>query len=35
MTVVGPGAATIGKELEKIIDKKQLPERYGGEGEKF
>ncbi|KZV91507.1 CRAL/TRIO domain-containing protein [Exidia glandulosa HHB12029] len=35
MTVVGTGSATIGKELEKVIEKKELPERYGGEGSKF
>ncbi|EJD43830.1 CRAL/TRIO domain-containing protein [Auricularia subglabra TFB-10046 SS5] len=35
MTVVGPGAAAIGKELEKVIDRKHLPAIYGGEATGF
>ena len=33
MSVVGSGPATISKELLPIIDKSQLPKRYGGDGD--
>jgi len=33
MSVIGSGPATISKELLPIIDKSQLPKRYGGDGD--
>jgi len=35
MSVVGRGAATIGKELSVVIDPQELPKRYGGDAEGF
>ncbi|KAF8830195.1 hypothetical protein HHX47_DHR2000454 [Lentinula edodes] len=35
MSVVGPGASTIGKALLAEVNAKQLPTRYGGEAEAF
>ncbi|KDQ13018.1 hypothetical protein BOTBODRAFT_112040 [Botryobasidium botryosum FD-172 SS1] len=33
LQVVGTGPSTIGKEMLKIVDKDQLPKKYGGEAE--
>ena len=35
MSVVGTGPATIGKELLPVVDKSELPARYGGEAKAF
>ncbi|KAI9062585.1 CRAL/TRIO domain-containing protein [Trametes sanguinea] len=35
MSVVGTGAKAIGAELSQVIDRKELPKRYGGEAEGF
>ncbi|KZS94624.1 CRAL/TRIO domain-containing protein [Sistotremastrum niveocremeum HHB9708] len=35
MSVVGTGSHAIGKELLPVIDKSELPERYGGEAKDF
>jgi len=35
MSVVGRGKETIGKELGVIIDKSELPKRYGGDADAF
>lgn len=35
MSVVGTGSHAIGKELLPVIDKSELPHRYGGEAADF
>ena len=35
MSVVGRGKASIGRELGVIIDKSELPKRYGGDADAF
>lgn len=35
MSVVGSGAHTIGRSLLPIIEKEQLPQRYGGQAKGF